>query len=157
MLCYHGPFKKGIKMEKILFYKPKNANGYLSNFYKSKIYYRGKWWRTSEHLYQALKSIDVKEQEYVRHAETAWESKKRGGEITLREDWEKIKYDIMKIVLIQKFTQNPKLMRMLLATSDAELIENSPIDYVWGCGKDFSGQNLLGKALMEVRDHFNEN
>jgi predicted NAD-dependent protein-ADP-ribosyltransferase YbiA (DUF1768 family) len=31
-------------------------------------------------------------------------------------------------------------------------VENSPIDYYWGCGKDGSGKNKLGQILMEVRE-----
>ena len=30
-------------------------------------------------------------------------------------------------------------------------VENSPIDYYWGCGADGSGENRLGAILMEVR------
>lgn len=141
-------------MEKILFYSNKGPYGFLSNFYPAKILYIDREWRTSEHLYQALKSINLRDQEYVREAKTPGEAKRRGGKISLRADWENIKYDIMKKVLYQKFTQIPKYLRMLMETGDAELIENSPIDYIWGCGKDFSGQNLLGKALMEIRDMF---
>jgi len=40
----------------------------------------------------------------------------------------------------------------LLSTGDAEIVENSPIDYYWGCGANGSGKNRLGIILMEVRD-----
>lgn len=51
----------------------------------------------------------------------------------------------------------------LLHTGDRELIEASPYDRIWGIGFAAAaaernrarwGQNLLGKALMEVRDEF---
>jgi predicted NAD-dependent protein-ADP-ribosyltransferase YbiA (DUF1768 family) len=32
------------------------------------------------------------------------------------------------------------------------IVENSPFDDYWGCGKDGSGQNKLGQILMEVRE-----
>ncbi|KXT02214.1 hypothetical protein AC578_5095 [Pseudocercospora eumusae] len=54
------------------------------------------------------------------------------------------------------------LRELLLATGDRELVEASPFDRVWGIGFDAQeapnipraqwGENLLGKALMKVRD-----
>lgn len=57
----------------------------------------------------------------------------------------------MKIAVTAKFTQHEKLKRRLLDTGDAILIENTKKDYFWGCGEDGSGENNLGKILMEVR------
>jgi predicted NAD-dependent protein-ADP-ribosyltransferase YbiA (DUF1768 family) len=37
-------------------------------------------------------------------------------------------------------------------TGTEELIEDSPVDYYWGCGADGSGKNMLGKLLMELRE-----
>lgn len=60
-----------------------------------------------------------------------------------------------------KFTQNPKLKRRLLDTGTRELVEASPRDRIWGVGFGAKnaeknrakwGANLLGKALMEVRE-----
>jgi predicted NAD-dependent protein-ADP-ribosyltransferase YbiA (DUF1768 family) len=36
-------------------------------------------------------------------------------------------------------------------------VENSPIDYYWGCGADGSGKNNLGLILMEVREILRQN
>ena len=57
----------------------------------------------------------------------------------------------MKTALRAKFTQHENLKKILLDTGDRELIEDSPTDYQWGCGQDGTGQNLLGKALVEIR------
>ena len=62
-----------------------------------------------------------------------------------------------------KFGQNPKLKEFLLSTGDSILVEASPYDKIWGIGLDretalkgtvgqWKGENLLGCALMEVRD-----
>lgn len=57
------------------------------------------------------------------------------------------------------------LKAQLLATGDAEIVEASPYDDIWGIGyreehadavRADWGQNLLGKALMEVRKQLNE-
>lgn len=55
----------------------------------------------------------------------------------------------------------PSLAKKLLETGERELVEASPYDRVWGIGygaadaedsREFWGENLLGKALMRVRD-----
>ena len=62
-----------------------------------------------------------------------------------------------------KFTQNPALLELLLATKGTELVEASPYDRIWGIGlaatdpkaqnpATWRGQNLLGKILTQLRD-----
>lgn len=62
-----------------------------------------------------------------------------------------------------KFSQNRDLREFLLSTGDSVLVEASPYDAIWGIrlsansleAQDpmkWRGQNLLGFALMEVRD-----
>ncbi len=63
----------------------------------------------------------------------------------------------MKTALRAKFTQHEDLKKILLGTEDRELIEDSADDYQWGCGKDGTGQNLLGKALVEIRAELRNN
>ena len=76
------------------------------------------------------------------------------------EAWDAVKYPIVVAGNYAKFTSNPKLKDLLLQTEDREIAEASPIDKIWGVGcsatkaKDranWKGENLLGKALMEVR------
>lgn len=75
--------------------------------------------------------------------------------------WEVHRYAIVKSGTYLKYTQNEALKKKLLETGDRELIEASPIDRIWGIGfstekavenKHRWGLNLLGKALMEVRE-----
>ena len=61
-----------------------------------------------------------------------------------------------------KYSQHEELKAMLLATGDKIIAEASPQDAIWGIGMAEShpnvtdqtvwGQNLLGKALMRVRN-----
>jgi ribA/ribD-fused uncharacterized protein len=77
------------------------------------------------------------------------------------EVWEKNRYDIVRRGNLLKFTQNENLKKSLLETGTRELVEASPFDKVWGIGMTADraegtkrirwGQNLLGKALMDVR------
>lgn len=107
---------------------------------------------STENYYQAMKSEN--EEDWKRIATLAPNiSKKEGRKLTLRPDWEGIKYGIMKIALKAKFRQ-PIWKEKLLATGDSILIEwNNWNDKVWGVSvKDNLGENLLGKALMEIRE-----
>ncbi|MFG6368911.1 MAG: NADAR family protein [Lachnospiraceae bacterium] len=81
--------------------------------------------------------------------------------------WGKIKYSIVLNGNYMKFSQNPKLKDFLLKTGDKILVEASPYDNIWGIKMEESnqfaqnplkwrGQNLLGFALMEVRDTIRE-
>ena len=77
--------------------------------------------------------------------------------------WDKFKYAIVLAGNWYKFSQNRYLQEFLLSTGDSVLVEASPYDSVWGIRlpanspeaqdpKKWRGQNLLGFALMEVRD-----
>jgi len=76
--------------------------------------------------------------------------------------WAKYRYTIMFEICLAKFSQNDDQRKTLLNTGDRILVEGSPYDKVWGVGlhwtddailneDNWNGQNLLGKALMEVR------
>jgi ribA/ribD-fused uncharacterized protein len=74
--------------------------------------------------------------------------------------WKAHGSDIVLRGNLLKFTQNPDLKALLLATGDKILVEASPYDKIWGIGrteanamanKDSWGLNLLGDALVEVR------
>lgn len=77
--------------------------------------------------------------------------------------WDKEKEHIVRKGNTKKFLQNSALRNFLLSTGDKVLVEASPTDRVWGIGmgknnpdaldpQKWRGQNLLGFALMNVRD-----
>jgi len=131
---------------------------FLSNFYVSPIRCQSKIYPTAEHLYQAFKTRSQEEREQIRLAATPGIAKLRGRKVTLRNDWEKVKDEVMLAVVRLKFVQNPKLKVHLLATEYNLLVEgNYWHDNYWGsclCSKckDVRGRNQLGITLMEVRD-----
>lgn len=79
------------------------------------------------------------------------------------EEWDAAKFDIVVEGNLHKFRQIPEMGEFLKNTQSRILVEASPVDFIWGIGmaKDhpkvndpaaWKGQNLLGFALMEVRD-----
>lgn len=76
--------------------------------------------------------------------------------------WNKYKYAIVANGNYLEFSQNEHMKNILLATNQREIIEAAHYDSVWGIGfnekdalktdRNLWGQNLLGKAIMEVRE-----
>lgn len=77
--------------------------------------------------------------------------------------WEDHRYNIVMRGNLHKFTQHPALRAYLSGTYPLVLAEANPDDKVWGIGLSedapgasdphlWNGHNLLGFALMEVRD-----
>jgi len=62
----------------------------------------------------------------------------------------------MEETLELKFGQHLDLQEELLATGDAELIENSDKDDFWGVGANKQGRNELGRALERLRARLRE-
>jgi len=137
----------------ILFYSSRGKYGAFSNFSHHGIEADGLWWKTTEHYFQAQKFTNEEYKEKIRNApdpKTA-ATLGRSRKVKLRNDWEHIKDDIMRKAVRQKFHTHTELQELLLSTGNEEIIENAPGDYYWGCGKDGTGKNMLGKILMEVR------
>ncbi|HBE16474.1 MAG TPA: Swarming motility protein ybiA [Cyanobacteria bacterium UBA11149] len=111
----------------------------------------GLWWPTSEHYYQAQKFAGTPHAEIIRLAKTPGESAKLGHALPHRSDWKRIKYNVMHQAVFRKFQTHEDIRKILLSTGDKMIIQKDIGDYYWGCGKDGTGHNYLGKILMEVR------
>ena len=135
-------------MENIISYF-KNENYFMSNFFEASVSYEGKVYRNAEAAYQAQKD-PARAGEFIMLKGN--DAKALGSKVTLRQDWEEIKVQVMYEVVEAKFTQNRNLMQKLIQTGNAELVHgNIHRDTFWGIygGK---GENMLGKILMEIRD-----
>ena len=77
--------------------------------------------------------------------------------------WQKHRMEIVITGNLHKFMDNEELKVFLLATRNKILVEASPYDTVWGIGMKeddpdcrnprlWKGENLLGFALMDVRE-----
>ncbi len=131
---------------------------FLSNFDPTPLVYGGLQIKTAEHLYNALKTNSLEEALHVLDAPTPGQAKTRGRKVTLKDDWETVKFKAMQTTIGVKFIGNLRLASKLVETGDLELIEaNTWHDQIWGdcfCGEpqcDSDGQNNLGKLLMELR------
>lgn len=139
-----------------------DAYHFLCNFYvlENPIQYGGLSFTTSEHFYQAMKTLDSASKRTISEIKEPRFAKKAGQVIELRSNWDDIKFDVMKFCLILKFSSNTNILKQLMETGNKYIVEgNGWHDNLWGdcicyeC-EDITGQNLLGKALMEVREYF---
>lgn len=114
----------------------------------------GLWYQTVEHYFQSQKFEDPERRETIRGAHTPKAAAElgRSRDVAIRGDWEETKVEIMKEAVLRKFRTHGGPRALLLSTGDEPLIENAPGDYFWGCGKDGTGQNCLGRILEEVRE-----
>lgn len=141
--------------KQILFYSRDETYGWLSNFHRSPQKVDGKIYPTNEHYYQSQKAKYPEDARWIAAAPIPFLAMKAGRALRkkkgLRDDWgEQVKIGVMLTGLRAKFGQNPELKKKLLATGDAILHENSPIDMFWG----IKGKSMLGKLLMQVRQDF---
>jgi ribA/ribD-fused uncharacterized protein len=138
----------------IYFYKSNEEYGCFSNFSHHGFLIDGKWWMTSEHYFQAKKFEGTEYEEKIRLLDNPMKAADMGRDHTLplRKDWENVKDDIMKKAVIEKFTQNQDIKKILIQTGEQDIVEKTTTDYYWGCGANGSGKNMLGLILMETRE-----
>lgn len=125
---------------------------FLSNFQSCVVYYEGLRYPTTEHAYQAAKTLDMTLRAQFASLATPREAKRLGRTVKLREGWDSMKLGVMRELLRQKFSDlNPALRDALKATGEELLVEgNTWGDRYWGiCGG--VGDNHLGRILMEIR------
>ena len=126
-----------------------DAHRFLSNFWPARVTYGGVTFDSVENAYQAAKCADAADMAAFVTL-TPKQAKERGGTVALRGDWFDVRVDVMRGLLVQKFS-HADLRAQLLATGDALLVEDNDWgDQFWGVC-DGVGENNLGKLLMAVR------
>lgn len=140
----------------------------LSQWYPCSFIADGHTFVTAEHYMMAQKALLFNDQEIYEKivaSRKPGEAKDLGRQVRGFDNavWEEKRYGIVVQGNFYKFSQNPELADFLRKTGNRMLVEASPIDPIWGIGmaeddKDiynmeaWKGLNLLGIALMEVRD-----
>ena len=147
------------------------SNAPFSNFYPSRFEYKGYHLNNSEQAFMLEKAImfDKGKIPFILAAKSPSEVKKLGRAVENFDAkvWDENRYQIMVDILRAKFA-NPRLKKILLETGERELVEGSPYDAIWGVKLDWRsdeildrnkwrGRNLLGEALIEVRDFYRNN
>ncbi len=123
---------------------------WLSNFHETPVIFEGVIYPSTENAYQAAKCLDlIQKEQFVTCAPS--EAKKLSKSITIRENWDFFKYDIMSFVVFDKFYRDYELRLKLLETDNKYIEEtNHWNDTYWGFCNG-RGQNKLGKIIMGIR------
>jgi ribA/ribD-fused uncharacterized protein len=145
----------------------------LSQWWVAPFVVEGTTYLTAEHWMMAGKAklfgdIDILHQ--ILLSKTPAEAKKLGRQVAHFEanKWDQHKFQLVVEGNWHKFSQHAELKGFLLETGNRVLVEASPVDRIWGIGmandhpdvenpSKWKGENLLGFALMEVRDLLEEN
>jgi N-glycosidase YbiA len=140
----------------IYFYKADQPYGCFSNFSLHPIYLAATHWPTLEHYYQSRKFVGTEFAYLIPKIQAAItpEDAAAIGRQSLylpHSQWDNQKCGVMYGAVRQKFLTHLDLQKVLLGTGDREIVEDSPVDYFWGCGADRSGTNHLGLILMRIR------
>lgn len=129
---------------------------FLSNFYPCYMIYDNIEFKNAEAAYQAAKTTDIKLKAEIANLLKPGDAKRyfKLKQNCIRQDFHDIKLNIMKTIVSFKFNNNPELKQLLLSTNNEILQEgNYWGDKYWGVDlRTHSGQNHLGKIIMNVRD-----
>lgn len=159
-------------MEIICFHNPEEENGYLSNWYLSNFIIEGMLFSSMEQYMMYKKAMCFDDQiiaNKILETKDVAEIKALGRQVSNYNDsiWNGMRQILIYEGLLAKFTQNEDLKEQLLSTGDAILAECAVKDRIWGIGLSmtspkrlniyqWNGQNLLGYALMLVRERISK-
>ena len=167
-------FERGGKIKYLMFLgHQKSKDGSItascfSQWWHSPFVVDGIEYKTAEHWMMAQKALLFDDKDIfakIIPAKTPAEAKKLGRKVSQFDEtlWLEKRSEIVVAGNLHKFSQHADLKTFLLNTKDRVLVEASPVDRIWGIGLSaddeksqnpllWKGLNLLGFALMEVRD-----
>lgn len=159
-------------MDIVCFHRPGEPNDYLSNWYYANFEIGGKKFNSVEQYMMYCKAITFGDNfvaNDIMKLRSFGAIKSLGRAVRNYDDrvWSAKRYQVVKEGVMAKFSQNRMIREMLLSTGDSLLAECAANDIIWGIGigmknpnrlapEKWRGQNLLGRALMEVRDELRE-
>ena len=166
--------KNGEAVEYLFFWGHQpNKNGLigkscLSQWFEREFQYQGIKYPTAEHWMMARKAKlfgDKENFEKILRSKTPKEAKSFGRQVKNFDEktWINHREKIVKNGNYLKFKQHLDLWEFLNSTEEKVIVEASPYDKIWGIGlkiddkaienpTNWKGLNLLGYALMEVRN-----
>ena len=87
---------------------------FLNNFSDHGFLYKGKFYQTNEHFYQAHKTSTNVEHEKIRLAKTPYEAARLGRSCKMKKKWESIKIPIMRLGLQLKVCTKLEYSRFII-------------------------------------------
>lgn len=157
----------GLEVDAFFFHRPEEPHGYLSNWYTSPFDLDGMHFSSVEQYIMYRKCMifgdETSAKAVLATEDTATQQaigRKAAGYIG--SVWAGMRQMVVLRGLMAKFSQNEDLKQKLLDTGDAHLVECAGSDKIWACGirlnddkrfdaANWTGNNILGFALMEVR------
>ena len=162
----------GREVDAVYFHKPEEPHGYLSNWYPASFDLDGIHYSSTEQYIMYHKCLlfgdEVSAAAVLATDDPAKQQKiGQGASGYIHAVWTGARQIIAMRGLLAKFRQNEELKQRLLETGDAWLVECAGSDKNWACGirlnddrrfdaENWNGQNILGFALMEVREMLKE-
>lgn len=150
----------------VVVYKTKEDFGGLSNMASGyPLQVNGVRILTAEALYQACRFplMPAVQREIIgQHSPMTAKMKSKPHRKHTRPDWDDVRFKIMRWCLRVKLAQNYiEFGRLLLATQDRPIVEQSRKDDYWGAkvaedDETLTGQNVLGRLLMELRERLKQ-
>ena len=138
--------------------------GILGNFASVHLMVDGVPFSSTESLFQIMKFSDPGARKAIyakKGMPLKWEAKHFEKTVGVREDWGEIIVDVLKFCLVTKYSQSEEFRSELLRTGDRPIVEVAPSNKsrpdtynvkLSPDGKTWSGPNLMGRLLMELRD-----
>ena len=144
-------------MQIICFHNPYEENGYLSNWYPVQFSVDGIDFSSMEQFMMYRKAQcfqDKKIADKILQTEDVAQIKKLGRDVKGYDEnfWNGVRQIVVYEGLLAKFSQNHDLKEKLIGTDNAILVECAVKDENRFNRSKWRGQNLLGYALMMVRE-----
>ena len=146
------------------FCKVKDEWGIFSNFASTPITVNGVEFYCAESLFQVMKFSDPEAQK-VTHGLKGQSLKMKAKHfektVGVRSDWGEIIVDVLKFCLMKKYEQSQAFREELERSKGLFIVEDqsrfTKSADTYGAklsddGKEYSGPNLMGRLLMELRD-----
>lgn len=156
------------EVDAVFFHKPDEPYGFLSNWFYSQFDINNTHYTSAEQYIMHQKCLLFGDEDSAKAvlATDYPDKQQRIGRQTkgyINSIWAGSRQLIALRGLIAKFGQNEELRVKLFETNESYLVECAHSDIIWACGKllnepdrldasKWTGQNILGFSLMEVRD-----
>lgn len=143
--------------------------GPFSQWFRSDFVVDGKKFCTAEQYMMYKKAIHFGDEEIAQKVMATCNPKIQkalGRKVKnfVAEEWNRVARQYVYEGNYAKFTQNPKLLKVLMETGDTVLVEASPYDTIWGIGmgadeasktppEKWKGTNWLGIEITRVREN----